>query len=143
MSGLIKPKLVQLSHHSLTLQYTISGKNTTPTKSSQESHFITPPAPSKKKQRPNEASTDDLSPIAVATKETQSKKQKRSKMSKEEKNKRQREYRAKRAAEMSPEEKEKKNKKQQEYRAKKGKAKINKKQQEYRAKRYLHMYGPM
>ena len=58
-------------------------------------------------------------------------------MSKEEKNKKQREYRAKIAAEMSPEEKEKKNKKQQEYRAKKGKAKINKEKQEYRAKMSL------
>ena len=44
------------------------GKNTTPTtKSPQESHFITTPVPSKKKQRPNEASTDDLSPIAVGS----------------------------------------------------------------------------
>ena len=124
MSSLIKSKLVQLSHHSLTLQYTMPGKQTTP----QESHFITPPAAApSKKHKPNEAST----------------KQKQSKMSKEEKNERQREYRAKIAAEMSPEEKEKKNKKQQEYRAKKGKAKINKKQQAYRAKRYLHKYGPM
>ena len=53
------------------------GKQTIP--QAQESHFITPPAPSKK-HKPNEAST----------------KQKQSKMSKEEKNERQREYRAKR-----------------------------------------------